>query len=57
MSVHILCGALGGAHKAPYKIPQKTGTERPYFLGYRISGRIVDQKSSVLFRCFFLAVN
>ena len=36
-----------------YKIPQKTGTQRPYFLGYGVSGQIVDQKCSVLFLCFF----
>ena len=52
VSVLILCGL----HKALYKIPQKTGTELPYSLEYRMSGQIVDQKCSVLFLCFFLAV-
>ena len=52
VSVLIFCGL----HKALYKIPQKTGTELPYSLEYEMSGQIVDQKCSVLFLCFFLAV-
>ena len=50
--VHILCGV----HKNLYKIPQKTSTELPYFLDYRRSGQIVDQKCFVLFLCFFFSV-
>ena len=55
MSVHSLCGVL----KALYKSPQKTGTEvlSRYSLEYGMSGQIVDQKCSVLFLCFFLAVS
>ena len=54
MSVHILCGA----HKTPYKIPQKTGTEHSFLLPrvYGMSGQIVDQRCSVLFLPFFLAM-
>ena len=48
--VQILCSLL---HKVLYKIPQKTGTERPYFLGYGVSGQVVDKKCSVLFSAFF----
>ena len=52
MSVYILCGD----HKVLYKIPPKTDTELPYSLEYGLSGQIVDQKCSILFLCFFLAV-
>ena len=51
MSVHILCDA----HKAVYKITQKTGTDLASFLEYGMSGQIVGQKCSVLFLCFFFS--
>ena len=47
MSVLILCGV----HKALYKIPKKTGKNE-----YGLSGQIINQKCSVLFLRFFLAV-
>ena len=49
MSVHSLCSV----YEALYKLFQKTGTERPYFLEYGLSGQIVDQKCSLLFLCFY----
>lgn len=45
------------SHKALHKIPQKTVTELPYSIEYRLSGEIVDQKCSVHFLCIFLAVD
>ena len=47
----------GESTECPYtKMPQKTGTEHQYLLEDRVPGQIVDQKCSVLFLFFFLAV-
>ena len=45
MSLHILCGA----HKALYKITQKTGAELPHSPEYGISVQIVHQKCFLYF--------
>ena len=50
MSVYILCGA----HKALYKIPQKTGTDLSYPLNTDCLGKLLTR--NVFFCAFFLAV-